>query len=775
VRSAAELTKLEPAETPRQNAERPRVRFELQVLAALFLLTGAFGRTFSKLELGFSWLHPTEVVLVVVVAAALLRAPPRESVRRIRQTGALVPLLILWLFGAVAVMRGLMDWGFSRVLNDIGLIEYSVFVPLLVLLVRDRFELLWLCRVIALAGLLAIAALAASFWAPSPWEVSSTLDLIAAASGMYAILYVAWIAARTAAGVAVQPWHYAAVVFAVGLVILGSARSAWVGLIVALATVGAFALPGHRVAFAGRVAAMLVLGAALSAAAERMLVPDVPDLAAAASHLVASTEPEEASRAPEVASREPEGASTEPEEASRAPEVASREPEEASREPEGASTEPEEASRAPEGASREPEEASRVRGHDGTLGGNAQNAGPGSDDAAARTNGGVGMVPEPEPARARPDVAAAPRTHRDPAAGDSSITVKARPYSLWQNSGFELGNANGYTSFGANTLAASADRALAGTYSLEAVYGNDLRLAATLTFPFGAATRHLASAWVYVPRAWDGGAITLGTDGTWVGAAETAADNSTTARGEWARIHIELRPAVTDLLGGVHIRAASAPSAGRQVYIDNLTIRPAADSSERPSARPDDGAAAQQGDEASGLAELTASFQDTPQQANARWRLSFWKFLLEESARRPFIGVGFGRPSNFEWNGIHYDRRTGDPQDPFDVIAPHNSFLNLLYRTGLPGFLALAAIMLLAVIRLVPVARRTRGEDKALAIWLLAAIAATTVAASFNVALEGPFMGIFFWAVLGLALLAPQFLGGPPEGSNGRSALAPRT
>ena len=125
------------------------------------------------------------------------------------------------------------------------------------------------------------------------------------------------------------------------------------------------------------------------------------------------------------------------------------------------------------------------------------------------------------------------------------------------------------------------------------------------------------------------------------------------------------------------------------------------------------------------------------------------------------IGAGFGAPSNFTWSGIPYDSRTGDPNNRFDVTAPHNSFVNLLYRTGVVGLLAVVALVVLAAWRLVPFAWRSKGETRAVSIWLLAMLALTGAVASFAVALEGPFLGIFFWAALGLALLAPRLLSEP--------------
>jgi O-antigen ligase len=158
------------------------------------------------------------------------------------------------------------------------------------------------------------------------------------------------------------------------------------------------------------------------------------------------------------------------------------------------------------------------------------------------------------------------------------------------------------------------------------------------------------------------------------------------------------------------------------------------------------------------VSEVQQSFGDAPANANARWRIAYWKFVLEESIRTPAVGIGFGKPAHFRWSGIIYDARTGDPVYPFDVTPPHNSFLNLLYRTGVPGLLALAALMFVAARRLLPVTRRAQDQDKALAVFLLVALATITAIACFAVVLEGPYMGIFFWGVLGLALLAPLML-----------------
>jgi hypothetical protein len=162
------------------------------------------------------------------------------------------------------------------------------------------------------------------------------------------------------------------------------------------------------------------------------------------------------------------------------------------------------------------------------------------------------------------------------------------------------------------------------------------------------------------------------------------------------------------------------------------------------------------------IGEVGASFDSDStggQGANSSWRLAYWGYLLEESARNP-VGVGFGQPSAFVWSGISYDSRTGDPLDPFDVTAPHNSFVNVVYRMGIPALLALLAIVGIALVRLIRAARAAEGENRSLAIWLIGMIALTGGVACLSVALEGPFLGIFFWTGIGLGLVAPPLLTG---------------
>lgn len=446
-------------------------RFELIALAALLLATAAFGRGFSQIELGFSWLYPTEVVLGLVLVVAVARGGPRQAWARIASTGVAVPLAVLWLLGGLATARGLVDWGFSLTIEDIGLVEYSLLIPIVALIVVEREQLIWLTSVLGLGGILAIAVQAVALWTPLQWDIAGELNLIAVATGMYVALYVARVLSRLAGGTPVARWHYPVATLGVGLVVLGLARAAWLALIAAIVLAVVLALPGRRMIAAGAAAAALVLGVAFSIPAENISFGEPP----------ATSQP-----------------------------------------------------------------------------------------ALSQTSGSSG-----------------------PGA--------------------------------ANEISASFDPAAVGG-----------------------------------------------------------------------------------------------------------------------------------------------------QNANSAWRLAYWGFAVEQAAKQPLNGVGFGKPANFTWSGVLYDSRTGDPADPHDVTPPHNSFMNVLYRMGVLALFAVVALLVIAAWRLLPIARRAHGEDRAVAIWLLAAVAITFIVANFSVALEGPFMGIFFWTVLGLALLAPRLLSSESRDAQPAPRYAPR-
>jgi O-antigen ligase len=158
------------------------------------------------------------------------------------------------------------------------------------------------------------------------------------------------------------------------------------------------------------------------------------------------------------------------------------------------------------------------------------------------------------------------------------------------------------------------------------------------------------------------------------------------------------------------------------------------------------------------------------EQGNSTWRLAIWKYDLKKAVKQPVFGVGFGKPTAFHWDGHVYDGRSGNGL-PEDVSGPHNSFVNIIFRMGLLGFGALLALAVIAARRVWPWIRDADAppHERAVLVGSTAVLVFTTIVASLNVSLEGPFMGIFWWLALALMLVLPQ-LYGTPQSSARRTA-----
>ena len=138
------------------------------------------------------------------------------------------------------------------------------------------------------------------------------------------------------------------------------------------------------------------------------------------------------------------------------------------------------------------------------------------------------------------------------------------------------------------------------------------------------------------------------------------------------------------------------------------------------------------------------------------WRLDWWRTILNYTV----FGDRF-------WTGKGYGINLAD-SDGFQTIhggsplrSPHSSHLTILARSGMPG---LASWVLLQgsvfLVLLKGYVRATRAQHRTLAdlhVWLIAHLAAFIINSSFDVYLEGPQGGIWFWSLIGL-IVAVSFL-----------------
>jgi hypothetical protein len=151
---------------------------------------------------------------------------------------------------------------------------------------------------------------------------------------------------------------------------------------------------------------------------------------------------------------------------------------------------------------------------------------------------------------------------------------------------------------------------------------------------------------------------------------------------------------------------------------------------------------------------------------NKKWRIDWWNHIVSYTVFGDYFLTGKGF-------GVNLAKDDGIPQGDDEqgaLRSPHNSHLTMLARGGVPAFLlwvafnASWAIVLFLYFRLA--ARRRDAAWANLFLLLLGHWLAATVSTSFDVYLEGPMGGIWFWLVIGIGWAAawlyrrrPQLLG----------------
>jgi hypothetical protein len=146
----------------------------------------------------------------------------------------------------------------------------------------------------------------------------------------------------------------------------------------------------------------------------------------------------------------------------------------------------------------------------------------------------------------------------------------------------------------------------------------------------------------------------------------------------------------------------------------------------------------------SGPAELSGPKQ---------WRLMWWSKIQDYTLHGPYFwtgkgfGIGLAEDDGFVvWEG----------EGQTTVRSPHNANITMLARAGVPGlvlWLTLLVSWFGMMLRSMLEARRRREEEWANAfLYLSCYLLAILINSSFDVALEGPMLGIWFWCLFGFGV-----------------------
>ena len=134
-----------------------------------------------------------------------------------------------------------------------------------------------------------------------------------------------------------------------------------------------------------------------------------------------------------------------------------------------------------------------------------------------------------------------------------------------------------------------------------------------------------------------------------------------------------------------------------------------------------------------------------------RWRLDWWEIIINDTIYGPNFWTGRGFGLNLaDADGFQ------SPPEHAATRSPHNVNMTLLARAGVPG-LVLWSLVLISwatmMMRAMLVAR-SRGQKQWADLFLFVICYATSILinALFDVTLEGPMQGIWFWCLFGFGI-----------------------
>ncbi len=148
-------------------------------------------------------------------------------------------------------------------------------------------------------------------------------------------------------------------------------------------------------------------------------------------------------------------------------------------------------------------------------------------------------------------------------------------------------------------------------------------------------------------------------------------------------------------------------------------------------------------------------------QGTKEWRLNWWNVIIDYTVNGDYF-----------WTGKGFGINLAD-SDGFQVLAdhslraPHNGHIALLARGGVPLIVVWGLIQVAFAIGLFRASRRALAAGRTLLVqvagWTFALWVAALINMTFDVYLEGPQGGIWFWSLIGLGLVVMRAAGEPDD------------
>jgi hypothetical protein len=152
------------------------------------------------------------------------------------------------------------------------------------------------------------------------------------------------------------------------------------------------------------------------------------------------------------------------------------------------------------------------------------------------------------------------------------------------------------------------------------------------------------------------------------------------------------------------------------------------------------------------LKSVVGSSGDSNLGGTREWRLRWWEDIVDYTVHGQYFWTGKGFGINLA-NADGYQVEADD-----SLRSPHNSHMTVLARMGVPGMLIWAVLhVTFGLIMLINIRRAHRRRDAfwvQITVWLFVYWLVMIINSSFDVYLEGPQGGIWFWTIVGLGLAA---------------------
>jgi hypothetical protein len=151
------------------------------------------------------------------------------------------------------------------------------------------------------------------------------------------------------------------------------------------------------------------------------------------------------------------------------------------------------------------------------------------------------------------------------------------------------------------------------------------------------------------------------------------------------------------------------------------------------------------------LGSVTGQSKEAGLEGTKEWRLEWWKDIVNYTVHGKYFWSGKGF-------GINLAEVDGYEVGDGTLRSPHNVHMTILARMGVPGICLWAGLHLFYGVSLLLAYLRARlsGNERwtTFFMFVLAFWAAFLINGSFDVFIEGPMGGIWFWTIVGTGMAA---------------------